>query len=96
MSKLFSIIASVCSDHYVSSASKPWISKAIKKPGAFRNDLKRLGILKDDELITQSHIEEALKHAKKTGDKKLAKRANLAKTLIGISRKSHAKRSGQG
>jgi hypothetical protein len=89
------VIASKCVDAYlVSARAKPhknFIKTAIKKPGAFRASLHKLGILKGDEPVRQHHIDEAIKHSHKTGDKKLARRANLARTLIKLGKRAHKK-----
>lgn len=62
---------------------KKWIKDAIKKPGALRESLH----LKKGEKVTK----EDLKEASRSRSSKTRKRANLAKTLIAISKKRKSK-----
>lgn len=55
---------------------KKWIQSAIKHPGALRKELK----VKKGEKIPEKKLEKA----SHSSDARLAKRANLAKTLRGI------------
>ena len=56
--------------------TKKWIQKAIKHPGALHKELH----VKKGEKIPEAKLEKA-SHSK---NKKLVKRANLAKTLRGL------------
>lgn len=62
---------------------KKWIKDAIKKPGALRESLHK----EKGEKITK----EDLKEASRSRSSKTRKRANLAKTLIAISKKRKSK-----
>ena len=62
---------------------KNWIKGAIKKPGALRGSLEK----KKGEKITK----EDLKEASRSRSSKTRQRANLAKTLIAISKKRKSK-----
>lgn len=61
-----------------------WIQKAIKKLGSFTAWCKRRGYDK----ASYSCIEEAIRVAKKTGNKTLLRRAYLARTLKKMKRRS--------
>ncbi len=58
-------------------AKKKFIKKAIKEPGALRRSAKKSEINKDGTL----NLQKLAKRAKKTDNKLLARRVNLAKTL---------------
>ena len=58
-------------------AKKKFIAKAIKSPGALRRSAKKSEINKDGTL----NLQKLAKRAKKTDNKLLARRVNLAKTL---------------
>lgn len=57
-------------------AKKKWIQEAVKKPGALRKELH----VKKGEKIPEKKLEKA----EHSSNSKLAKRANLAKTLRGL------------
>jgi len=59
---------------------KKWIQGAIKHPGALHRELH----VKEGEKIPKAKLAKGLKRAKKTGNTKLEKRINLAKTLSGM------------
>ena len=59
-------------------AKEKWIAEAIKKPGALRKELH----VKKGKNISEKKLEKAAH----SDNPKLAKRANLAKTLRGIRR----------
>ena len=58
-------------------AKKKFIKKAIKSPGALRRSAKKSEINKDGTL----NLVKLMKRAEETGNKLLARRVNLAKTL---------------
>ena len=58
-------------------AKKKFIKKAIKSSGALRRSAKKSEINKDGTL----NLQKLAKRAKKTDNKLLARRVNLAKTL---------------
>lgn len=62
-------------------AKKNWIKGAIKHPGALRATAKRKGLVKGDEPLSATDLEELSAMGGKT-----AKRAALAKTLKGMHR----------
>ena len=62
---------------------KKWIQGAIKHKGAFRTWCQRHGFSK----VTEGCISLALEVAKRTGNTTLARRANLARTLLSMQRR---------
>jgi hypothetical protein len=69
--------------------AKKWIKGAIKHPGALRSTAKRTGMVKGNETLSESDLDRLSAKAERTGNTKLAKRVNLARTL----RKMKGKRS---
>lgn len=69
------------------NAHDRWIASAIKKPGALRATAKRMGLVKGDEKLSSSDLAKLRARAKKTGNTKLLRRVNLAKTLKRMHRK---------
>jgi hypothetical protein len=63
-------------------ATKKWISKAIKKPGALTATAKRAGAVKKDGTIKKTWLREKAK-----GKGKTAQRARLALTLGKMKKK---------
>lgn len=63
-----------------------WIQSAIKKPGALRATAKRMGLVKGDEPLSQADLNKMAAKAKETGNTKLLRRVNLAKTLKKMGR----------
>jgi len=61
--------------------AKKWIQGAIKKPGALRATAKRAGMVEGKEKLSESDLGRLSAKAKSTGNTKLAKRVNLARTL---------------
>jgi len=78
-----------------------WIQEAIKKPGGLRTQLKRLGLIKGDQKIPLKLLEKISKAnigsrivyngVKFTVTELLKKRAVLAKTLRGLSKRKKKK-----
>jgi len=60
---------------------KKWIQKAIKRPGALRRVARRLGLIKGDEKLSNEDLQKLKEHAKRTGNTRLLRQVNLAKTL---------------
>ncbi len=67
--------------------AKKFIQKAIKRPGALRATAKRMGLIKDDEPLSASDLEILARRAKKTGNTRLLRQVNLARTLKRMHRK---------
>lgn len=66
-------------------AKERWIKGAIKRPGALREKAKRAGLLgKGGEKLSASDIATLKSRAKKRGDTRTVRQANLAKTLKGF------------
>ena len=63
--------------------AKDWIKKAVGRPGALH---KELGV-KKGEKIPAKKLASADKKAKKSGDTKLERQINLAKTLKKMHKK---------
>ncbi|GIV22148.1 MAG: hypothetical protein KatS3mg023_3899 [Armatimonadota bacterium] len=63
------------------SDKSKWIQQAIEKPGALRRTAKRMGLIKGTEKLSQSDLDAMAAKAKKTGNTKLLRRVNLARTL---------------
>lgn len=61
---------------------KKWIQQAIKHPGALRATAKRLGYIQGDGKLTLSVLNKLAEHARKSGNRTLLRRVNLAKTLM--------------
>jgi len=61
--------------------AKQWIQSAIKRPGALTRTAKRLGLLKGDETLSVSDLAKLMAHANKTGNTRLKRQVNLARTL---------------
>jgi len=66
---------------------RKWIQNAIKSPGALRRTAKRLGLIKGNEPLSQADLVKLARRAKQTGNTKLLRRVNLAKTLKRMGRK---------
>lgn len=62
-------------------AKRKWIQKAIKHPGALRATAKRAGLIEGDEKLSLSDLAKLEARAKATGNTKLLRRVNLARTL---------------
>ena len=62
-------------------SNKKWIQGAIKHKGSLRASAKRMGLLKGDEKLSQSDLSKMASKAEKSGNTKLGKRVNLARTL---------------
>jgi hypothetical protein len=60
---------------------KKWIQKADIKKGALRNTATRMGLISGDEKLSAKDLQIMANKAKKTKNKLLAKRVNLAKTF---------------
>jgi len=73
-------------------ARKRWIQSAIKRKGGLRRSAKRLGIIRGDEKLTQAKLAALERHARKTGNKLLLRRVQLAKTLAKMRRKRRRRR----
>ena len=58
-----------------------FIQGAIKRPGALRAKAKRKGLIKGEQMISASDIEALKAGARKTGDTRTLRQANLAATL---------------
>ena len=58
-----------------------FIQGAIKRPGALRAKAKRKGLIKGKQMISASDIESLKTGARKTGDTRTLRQANLASTL---------------
>lgn len=61
--------------------NKRWIQSAIEQPGALRRTAKRMGLIKGNEPLSQSDLDTMASKARKTGNTKLLRRVNLARTL---------------
>lgn len=64
-----------------------WIQSAIQKPGALRRTAKRMGLIKGNEKLSASDLDTMEAKARKTGNTKLLRRVNLARTLKKLSEK---------
>ena len=62
---------------------KKWIQKAVEEPGALRKTAKRKGLIKDDEPLSKSDIQQL----KQSQDPTTRKRAQLAETLGNLKKK---------
>lgn len=61
---------------------KRWIQKAIKRPGALRRTARRLGLLRGkNDKLSKSDLDKLESHARKTGNTRLLRQVNLARTL---------------
>ena len=60
---------------------KNWIQGAVKKPGALRATAKRMKLIKGKEKLSSKDLNIMAKKAKKTGNTKLSRSVNLAKTF---------------
>ncbi|MHB1956101.1 MAG: hypothetical protein ACYCOU_20410 [Sulfobacillus sp.] len=63
-----------------------WIQGAVKKPGALRETAKRDGLIKGKEKLSETDLDKLDSRAKKTGDTKLERRVDLAKTFKKMKR----------
>jgi hypothetical protein len=72
-----------------------WIQKAIKKPGALREELEEEGYIKEGEKISPTLINELISRLQKKreregklspADRKLLRRLILARTLRGLGK----------
>lgn len=70
-----------------SSKNSRWIQSAIEKPGALRRTAKRMGLIRGNETLSASDLNALEAKAKKTGNTKLLRRVNLARTLKRLSGK---------
>ena len=68
-------------------ARKKWIQKAIKKKGALRSTAKKAGLIEGDEKLSQADLDRLEAKAKRTGNTKLLRRVNLARTLMKMRKK---------
>jgi len=67
--------------------AKKFIQRAIKRPGALRATAKRMGLIKGDEPLSASDLAILARRAKKTGNTRLLRQVNLARTLKKLHRK---------
>jgi hypothetical protein len=72
----------------VEAPQKHWMGAVGRSEhhGAFRADLKRLGMLDGDEKVTLAMVNRAKAHARKSGNETLMKRATLAGTYLHTNR----------
>ncbi len=63
------------------SKDDKWIQKANIKKGALRNIAKKMGLIDNNEKLSNKDLSILDKKAKKDKNKLLAKRVNLAKTF---------------
>jgi len=63
------------------SKDDKWIQKANIKKGALRNIAKEMGVIDNNEKLSNKDLSILDKKAKKDKNKLLAKRVNLAKTF---------------
>jgi hypothetical protein len=63
------------------SKDDKWIQKANIKKGALRNIAEQMGLIEGKEKLSNKDLQILANKAKKTKNKLLAKRVNLAKTF---------------
>ena len=63
------------------SKDDKWIQKANIKKGALRNIAKKMGLIDNNEKLSNKDLSILDKNAKKDKNKLLAKRVNLARTF---------------
>lgn len=69
-----------------------FIQSAIKRKGALRAKAKRAGLIKGDEKLSASDIATLKARAKRRGDTRTVRQANLATTLKKLPRRGKKKR----
>lgn len=73
---------------------RKFIQTAIRRPGALRAAARRRGLLKgSDDTLSLSDTAKLQAAARRSGNTRLLRQANLAETLIKRSRRRKSKRS---